>query len=233
MTNRDPHQASSDSSGSEPANSAVLDFAGVHRMIRGYITKIDAALKNPRNEAAWAKTLAGLVSFGVAGLRFHHHVEDDEYWPALIAKGADANLLEPLTGSHRDLDVVLNQVESVARRLTASPTDTTAMAAVADLMAQFRDHVRQHLDEEEPIIFPLLEQYISDTEAHAMAARAARNAPKKGISWIIGGVTYAMTPPEAENFLSAFPKPIIWLRPLLLRTYRRNCATLGIDPQFS
>jgi hypothetical protein len=127
---------------------------------------------------------------------------------------------------------MLDEVESAARHLATSPSDGTAVAAVAELMPRFRDHVFEHLDEEEPIIFPLLEQHISNADAHAMAARAARNAPKKGISWIMGGVTYGMTPLEAENFLSAFPKPIIWLRPLLLRTYRRNCAVLGFDPQF-
>jgi hypothetical protein len=228
MTNPDPNA----SSGATPANSAVLDFAGIHRMIRGYLTKIEAALNDPRDEAAWAKTLAGLALFGVEGLRFHHQVEDDEYWPALIAKGADAALLQPLTGSHRELDVLLDQVESAARHLAASPADGSAVTALGELMPQFRSHVSEHLDQEEPVIFPLLERYISNAEAHAMAARAARKAPKKGLSWIMGGVTYAMTPPEAENFLSAFPKPIIWLRPLLLRTYRRNCAVLGFDPQF-
>jgi hemerythrin-like domain-containing protein len=233
MTDPDPRLGSNDSSGNEPSNSAVLDFTGIHRMIRGYITKIDVALKDPRHEVKWVKTLADLMLFGVAGLRFHHQVEDDEYWPALIAKGADADLLRPLTGSHREIDSVLDQLESAARRLAGSPMDPAALAAVTEHMPQFRDHVREHLDEEEPIIFPLLEQYISDAEAHAMASRAARNAPKKGISWIMGGVTYAMTPRESDNFLSAFPKPIIWLRPLLLRTYRRNCAALGLDHQFS
>jgi hypothetical protein len=100
-------------------------------------------------------------------------------------------------------------------------------------MAKFGDLVREHLDEEEPIMFPMLEQYISDTEAHGIASRVAKSAPKKGISWIMGGATYAMTPAETENFISAFPKPIIWIRPLLLRTYRRNCATLGLEPQFA
>ncbi len=79
----------------------------------------------------------------------------------------------------------------------------------------------------------MLEQHISDAEAHAMAAQAARSAPKKGISWLMGGVAYAMTPPERANFLTAFPKPIVWLRPLLLRKYRRNCAALGLDHRFS
>jgi len=233
MTDADSPHPPSDSPASQPPNSAVLDFSGVHRMIRGYITKLDGAVKSPHHETAWVKTLAGLVLFGVAGVRFHHQVEDDEYWPALVANGADATLLEPLTASHREIDAALDQLESATKRLIASPTDAAALAAVADLLAKFGDHVREHLDEEEPVIFPLLQQYISDHEAHAMAARASRKAPKKGVSWIMGGATYGMTPAEAENFLSAFPKPIIWLRPLLLRTYRRNCALLGFAPEFS
>jgi hypothetical protein len=217
----------------QSSNAAVLDFSGVHRMIRGFIAKIDEALENPRPTAEWGKTFAGLVLFGVAGLRFHHHVEDDEYWPALVKKGADAHLLEPLQAEHRDLDSLLDRLESQAQRLRKAPTDPSALTGVTNLMAKFGDLVREHLDEEEPIMFPMLEQYISDTEAHGIASRVAKSAPKKGISWIMGGATYAMTPAETENFISAFPKPIIWIRPLLLRTYRRNCATLGLEPQFA
>jgi len=217
----------------QSTNAAVLDFSGVHRMIRGFITKIDTALEHPRSEAAWGKTLAGLVLFGVAGLRFHHHVEDDEYWPAVVKKGADAHLLEPLQAQHRELDSLLDRLEVQAKRLAEAPADADALTGVSTLIVQFRDHVRAHLDEEEPIMFPMLEQYITDAEAHGIAARVARSAPKKGISWIMGGATYAMTAAETENFLSAFPKPILWLRPLLLRTYRRNCATLRLEPRFS
>jgi hemerythrin-like domain-containing protein len=214
-------------------NAAVLDFSGVHRMIRGFIAKIDTALENPSSDASWGKTLAGLVLFGVAGLRFHHHVEDDEYWPAVVKKGADAHLLEPLQAQHKELDSLLDRLEAQAKRLAGAPADASALAGVTALIVQFGDHVRAHLDQEEPIMFPMLEQYISDPEAHAIATRVARSAPKKGISWIMGGATYAMTPAETTNFLSAFPKPIIWMRPLLLRTYRRNCATLRLEPQFS
>jgi hemerythrin-like domain-containing protein len=216
----------------ETPNSAVLDFSGVHRVIRGFMTKLDGALANPRSEASWAKKVAEFLLFGVAGLRFHHHVEDDEYWPALVAKGADATLLEPLQAAHRAIDPMLDQMEARAKHLRANPTDAKALAAVTELVPEFRDHVREHLDEEEPIIFPLLTRFVADNEAHAMATRAARNAPKKGASWLMGGVTYAMTPAEAENFMSTIPKPVIWLRPLLLRTYRRNCASMGMTPEF-
>jgi hypothetical protein len=39
-----------------------------------------------------------------------------------------------------------------------------------------------------------------------------------------------MRPREADEFLHSLPKPIVWLRPVLLARYRRNCQLLGIDP---
>jgi Hemerythrin HHE cation binding domain len=195
------------------------------------LSKIDDAVAGAHGNPTRAKLLADLVLFGVSGLRFHHHVEDDEYWPAIVAKGANGALLEPLQASHRELDPMLDRLETEAGRLKTDPTDAT-LASVAELLPGFRDHVRAHLDEEEPIMFPMLDEYISDPEAHAIAARAAKTAPRKGISWLMGAISYSMTPAEADNFLGAFPKPIIWLQPLFLRTYHRNCRALGISPEF-
>jgi len=226
----DPRPAASEA---PTSNAAVLDFSGVHGMIRGFLAKIGEAQVNTPGDAKRGRTLADLVLFGVAGLRFHHHVEDHEYWPALIAKGADGHLLEPLERDHRELDSLLDDLEARAGRLRSAPTDAGALASVAELLPGFGAHVGGHLDKEEPVMFPMLEQYISNEEAHAMATRAARTAPKKGISWLMGGIVYSMTPAEADNFLSVFPKPIVWLQPLLLRRYRRNCRTLGIAPELS
>lgn len=220
------------SSGVGSESAAVLDFSGVHRMVRGFLRKVEAAVSNLGRDPGRGKTMANLVLFGVNGLRFHHHVEDAEYWPVLVQKGADQAALEPLAAAHRELDPLLDDLEARARRLAAAPTDASAAAALSELVPGFCAHVRQHLDQEEPIMFPMLREHISNAEAHAMAARSAREAPREGLSWLMGGVTYAMTPEEQRTFLSAFPKPILWLRPLLLRRYRRNCATIGVAPEF-
>ena len=209
-----------------------MDLSGIHRVIRGFVSKIDGVLQPPYGDAAWAKKLAELVLFGTAGLRFHHQVEDEEFWPVLVAKGVDPAVLEPLTVAHRALDPLLDQLEAEAVRLRSAPADSSIVASLAAILPRFRDHVRDHLDEEEPIIFPLLEAHVSNAQAHAIAGRAAKKAPKRGISWLIGGVVNAMTPAEAQNFLRPFPKPILWISPLLLRTYRRNCAALGLSPDF-
>jgi iron-sulfur cluster repair protein YtfE (RIC family) len=201
-------------------------------VIRGFVAKIDAILQPPYGDAAWAKKLADLVLFGTAGLRFHHQVEDEEFWPALVAKGVDPSVLEPLQVAHRELDPLLDRLEAEAHRLQTNPGDASIVASLAASLPGFRGHVHEHLAEEEPIIFPLLERHISNDEAHAIARRVSKKAPKKGISWLMGGVANAMTPDEAKNFLSAFPPPLLWLRPLFLRTYRRNCVVLGLTPDF-
>jgi hypothetical protein len=58
----------------------------------------------------------------------------------------------------------------------------------------------------------------------------AKKAPRKGLSWLMGGVEYAMTREQSNKFLATFPKPIQWIRPLLLRKYKKDCGILGVDP---
>lgn len=43
-------------------------------------------------------------------------------------------------------------------------------------------------------------------------------------------VEYAMTKEQSTEFLATFPKPIQWMRPLLLRRYDKGCRVLGVDP---
>jgi hypothetical protein len=168
--------------------------------------------------------------FAVAGTRFHHGIEDRYYWPALIEKGADPSALEPLMVEHQGLDPMLDELESEARALRKDVGDTRALGAVSSLFASVGDHMLTHLDNEEPIFFPLMAQYLSDDEAHTLSSRAVKDSPRFGTSWLMGGATYVMRPQESAEFLHAVPKPVLWLRPLFLRRYRKNCVVLGIEP---
>ncbi len=69
-----------------------------------------------------------------------------------------------------------------------------------------------------------------DDESERLAGELAKKAPRKGISWLMGGVEYGMTKEESAEFLATFPKPIQWMRPSLLRKYKRNCGVLRVDP---
>jgi Hemerythrin HHE cation binding domain len=213
------------------ASSAVREFSGTHRTIRG-LTRVFAPVV-----AAWqpgddrrTRALAKAMEFAVEGTRFHHSLEDNHYWPALLANGANEALLQPLMEEHHQLDPIVDQLDAQAQAVDKNPANERALSSAKTLFAQFADHLLVHLDHEEPIFFPLLAQYLPETEAHSLAVKAGKSAPRRGFLWIMAGAAYAMRPREAEEFLHALPKPIVWLRPVLLRQYRRNCQTLGIDP---
>jgi hemerythrin-like domain-containing protein len=213
------------------ASTAVREFSGTHRTIRGLIRVFMPAVAgwHPGDDKR-TRVLAKALAFSVEGTRFHHSLEDNDYWPALVANGADEAELHPLMVEHHELDPILDELDARASALRQDPTDGAALSASKALFSQLADHLLLHLDHEEPIFFPLLARYLPEDEAHKLALKAAKTAPRAGFSWIIAGATYAMQPRESQEFLHALPKPAVWLRPVLLRRYRKDCQMLGIDP---
>ena len=181
-------------------------------------------------DAKQMKALADLGLFVVAGTHFHHTTEDDYYWPAVEKNGADPALLEPLVKEHHMIEPLLDETQKAFATLNNGPTSSGSVEPLVELVVRFKGEMVSHLDDEEPIFFPLLAQYMPDDESERIAAVLAKKAPRKGISWLMGGVEYGMTKEQAAEFLATFPKPIQWLHPLLLNKYRKNCRILGIEP---
>jgi hemerythrin-like domain-containing protein len=212
-------------------SSAVREFSGTHRTIRGLIRVLGPAVAAARpGDDKRNRAVAKAIAFSVEGTRFHHSLEDNDYWPALVANGAAESELQPLMAEHHELDPVLDQLDAQAEALRKNPADEAALSSAQALFTELGDHLLIHLDHEEPIFFPLLARYLPESQAHALAVKAAKSAPRTGLSWIMAGATYAMRPREGEEFLQLLPGPVRRLRPLLLRQYRRNCQALGIDP---
>jgi hemerythrin-like domain-containing protein len=210
---------------------AVREFKGVHNMIRGLTRLMESAVAeaNP-GDTKQMKVLSDFGLFAVAGTHFHHSGEDEYYWPAIVRNGADASLLDPLVKEHHMIDPLLDETQRAFEALRHGPIDTQAMEACRVLAGRFKDDLLTHLDNEEPIFFPLLTQYMPDDESERLAAELAKKAPREGISWLMGGVEYGMTKEQSTEFLGTFPKPIQWMRPLLLRKYKKGCGVLGVDP---
>jgi hemerythrin-like domain-containing protein len=210
---------------------AVREFTGIHNMIRGLFRLLDAAMAtaNPA-DARQMKVLSNFGLFSIEGTHFHHTTEDDYFWPAVTRNGADPALLEPLVKEHHEIDPLLDETRDAFAALGQGSTTTEAFDALTVLAARFRDDMLAHLDHEEPIFFPLLTKYMPDEESERIAAVLAKKAPRKGITWLMGGVEYGMTKEQASAFLATFPKPIQWVRPMLLRKYRKDCGVLGVDP---
>jgi Hemerythrin HHE cation binding domain len=166
----------------------------------------------------------------VTGTHFHHHAEDDYYWPAIEKNGADRALLEPLIEEHKAIDPLLDETERAFGGLKHRPIDSQGIATLKPLVERFGHDMLTHLDHEEPVFFPLLEKYMPDDQSEQLAGELAKQAPRQGLSWLMGGVQYGMTQEQAAAFLATFPKPIQWMRPLMLRKYAKDCGVLGVDP---
>ena len=210
---------------------AVREFTGVHNMIRGLLRLMDSALlKATPDDSKQMKVLSDFGKFAVAGAHFHHTSEDNYYWPAIERNGADRMLLEPLIQEHHMIDPLLDEMKRAFEVLEVGPTDTQPIESLRVLVGRFSDGMLSHLDHEEPIFFPLLTQYMPDDENARLSAELAKKAPRKGVTWLMGGVQYGMTREQSSEFLATFPKPIQWMRPVFLRKYKRDCGVLGVDP---
>jgi hemerythrin-like domain-containing protein len=210
---------------------AVREFTGLHNMIRGLLRLMeDAVSKAEPGNAKQTKVLRSFGLFAVAGTHFHHRAEDDYYWPAIEKNGADRALLEPLMTEHKAIDPLLDETERAFEALKDGPIDRSGIASLSGLVERFRGDMLRHLDNEEPVSFSLLTKFMPDDQSERLAAELAKKAPRQGLSWLMGGVRYGMTEAESAEFLSTFPKPIQWMRPLMLRKYAKDCDILGVDP---
>jgi hemerythrin-like domain-containing protein len=212
-------------------NAAVREFKGVHNMIRGLLQLLESAVAKAKpGDSKQMRVLSDLGLFAVAGTHFHHGSEDDYYWPAVERNGASAAVLEPLVEEHHTIDPLLDETEKAFNTLRNGPVSSGSLESLRELVDRFRSDMLKHLDNEEPIFFPLLAEYLPDDESEGIATELAKKAPRKGLSWLMGGVEYGMTRDQATEFLATFPKPVQWMRPLLLRKYRRDCGILAVDP---
>ncbi len=212
-------------------NAAVREFTGIHSMIRGMMRLLESAVSEARpGDTKQLKVLSEFGLFAVAGTHFHHGSEDDYFWPAIVRNGADESLLEPLVKEHHLLDPLLDETERAFQGLGNGVSDAQAIESLSVLVGHFKHDMLTHLDHEEPIFFPLLAKYMPDAETERLGAELAKKSPREGISWLMGAVEYGMTKEQATEFLATFPKPIQWIRPLLLRKYKSGCGVLGVDP---
>jgi hemerythrin-like domain-containing protein len=215
------------------SSAAVREFAAIHRLIRGFILLLAPAVDRAQagDHRLCNQTLAKAMQFCADGIRYHHYVEDHHFWPALVAHEADESALTALSVEHSQLDPLIDQLESLARRLGRNPADPDVLESSKALFVHFSGHVLSHLDHEEPVFFPLLVQHMPDQEASSLSAKATKHAPRRGVSWLVGAVTYGMRAEESGEFFRSAPKPVVIMRPFLLRKFLRNCAILGIEPE--
>ena len=171
-----------------------------------------------------AGVVGGHLNALSTSLHHHHEGEDELLWPVLVGRvGLRADLVHRMDAQHARLQVLLDEIDDVTPRWcrTATSTDRDRLA---DLVAQASAALDEHLADEEAELLPLVEEYMTPAEWHALAERGQRALPKNAqVLVFLGAILEEATEQEAAMFLRQLPMPVrlIW-RLVGDRVYARN-----------
>lgn len=147
---------------------AVIETRVVHDTHRRATTLLADATASGDAPADAVTALHRLV---VPMLRHHHESEDRDLWPTIIdAAPALIGRLDDLSRDHDRLDAAL---DGLAADLTPEMSRTV------------RDLLHEHLDHEEPILFPALRAHVTAADWDAFSERTVATAPQEGIELMV------------------------------------------------
>jgi hypothetical protein len=151
------------------AKAAMHDTRLAHHLYRRATSLLADAAETGH---ATQEVLGELRDFVVAELTYHQESEDGLVWPLLTsANPGAAKALGTLSEQHHRLAAALHMLDRVTIGRTRDRGSLTAAAQTV------RDILHDHLDNEEPILMPLLAVHISDTHWAKLRRQIEASAP--------------------------------------------------------
>ncbi|GAB99566.1 hypothetical protein GONAM_10_00370 [Gordonia namibiensis NBRC 108229] len=113
-----------------------------------------------------------------ASIHHHHTIEDEIVWPILTASAGAAVDVRELQDDHTELKALLavlgTHVGGFAR---ARSGDTRAAGNLAETLRQTHELLAEHIADEEKVVFPIVDRYVSVTDWDRVE-KAARTGGK-------------------------------------------------------
>ncbi|MEV6904561.1 hemerythrin domain-containing protein [Amycolatopsis sp. NPDC051372] len=196
---------------------AVVETRLTHDLHRRATTLLSDAAAD---RAVPLSALAELRDFLVQNLHHHHESEDDELWPLITAVAPDAGKgLADLGDEHDELDRKLDALAAVPLE---SDDDRAALHGTA---VAVRDLIHQHLEHEEPVLFPALREHLPAESWAKFSQHVIATAPPIAPHLMVGFFDQVGTPEEVDVVLSGLPEPV---RPLLPTLRQQGAEALHV-----
>jgi hemerythrin-like domain-containing protein len=173
--------------------------------------------RRTRLERKRAAAIAQYLDDLCESIHHHHSAEDEVLWPVLEASaGAHVNLAE-LTDDHAVLDPKLHRLRAGAQALKAEGVVSPALAAD---MADLRDTLHEHIEDEEKTIVPLIRRYVSADDWNSVEARVRKRGAK--MSFEVPRVLAACTAEELAEIKAGGGIPVAVMLKILPPAFRRR-----------
>ncbi|MEV0971343.1 hemerythrin domain-containing protein [Microtetraspora glauca] len=192
----------------------VLGFRITHRAMRGDTRRLADVTRQiaEGRQPCDARRAAAIRDFAVRlcdGIHHHHSVEDTALWPVLVrSAGAEVDLGD-LSEDHSELDPILDEIRAVA----ADP------ARAAGPLARLADLLDEHIEEEERVIFPIIERHVSVADWNAVEEKARKGG---SIRFELPRIEQYAQPSEMEAMRKLAGPVLVMLLALLRGGHRRR-----------
>lgn len=185
----------------------VTEMAAIHRVFRGAFDMGPRLVASaPAGDASRVDTVASYFRNVLEFLHVHHSSEDLLVFPRLRERTDQDALIGSLDAQHDAVDAAAQTAREKLERWAATSTaeDSQGFSAAWSALG---DVLTQHMDDEEELASPLIEQHITLEEwqelpGHAMAAFQGDN-----IFLILGLVRDQMTQNQRDRMLEEMPPP--------------------------
>jgi hemerythrin-like domain-containing protein len=188
----------------------------VHQAIRGDLRRL-AALGCGPVPPGRADALATYVTELCAQIHQHHAREDEVAWPVIAAAAGAAVDLAPLSDDHSMLDPLLTRLSAAAEALRRDPRIDEIVHTAARMSALFDEHIA----DKENVLFPVIREYVTETEWLDVQRRMAKGIPLAHVRWQIPWLRRWAEPGQA-GFAGQAPV----LAKVILRLSRNRFAEL-------
>jgi deazaflavin-dependent oxidoreductase (nitroreductase family) len=193
----------------------LRDYRVVHRAMTVDLQRLAAAAAElvDRPYPARMAALRYYLRLVSAEIESHHHVEDEDVWPFLVAVAADPSALVALTEDHDRLDPLLLRANELAAREVADPELVGVLREVADLLVR-------HVAAEERDIFPIITERVRVADYERLQKRFQGNLKPQLLPFLVPWVVRHASPDDRAALLAAAGWPMRVLNRLFEPRFR-------------
>ena len=201
----------------------VRDMFAVHTMFRREFGLMSSLVRNViADDKLRTTVVADHVAFVSLMLHLHHEGEDAHIWPLLYERGGEqiADIVHLMEQQHEAIFTRSLQVKDALEvwHVNASAEARDVLAEVLDQMVQ---SIKQHLEDEEQRIVPLIERYITEAEYSVLAEEAGAHTPPEKLATVFGMMMYETPPAVVDKIVTHMPAEV---RPVIRGVARKAYA---------